>query len=78
MKLADLEDDDDKEWLSKGWDDAEGEHVQSYVESVGGGWTANQVCCGSFFFGGKCRVGHIMMNRSGRLGNGWRRVWNAG
>ena len=49
VKVKDLDDDDDKEWLSTGWDDPEGEHVQSYVESVGGGWTANQVslvCCG--------------------------------
>ena len=43
VKVKDLEDDDDKEWLSTGWDDPEGEHVQSYVESVGNGWTANQV-----------------------------------
>lgn len=43
MKVKDLDDDDDKQWLSKGWDDPEGEHVQSYVESVGNGWTANQV-----------------------------------
>ncbi|CAF9933273.1 MAG: hypothetical protein HETSPECPRED_008583 [Heterodermia speciosa] len=44
VKVEDLEDDDDKKWLSHGWDDGgEGEHVQSYVESVGGGWTANQV-----------------------------------
>ena len=41
--MKDLDNDDDKEWLSKGWDDPEGEHVQSYVESEGGGWTANQV-----------------------------------
>ena len=50
VKVADLPDDDDKEWLSKGWDD-DGEHVQSYVESVGNGWTANQVSCGVFFGG---------------------------
>lgn len=40
MKLSDVDDDD---FLKKGWDDLEGEHVQSYVESEGGGWTADQV-----------------------------------
>lgn len=68
MKLANLDDDDDKAWLSKGWDDVEGEHVQSYVESVGVKvmWTANQVCCGPFFFfgGGADRVGDGLMNRA--------------
>ena len=38
-----LDDVDDDEWLKTGWDDLEGEHVQSYVESIGGGWTADQV-----------------------------------
>lgn len=41
MKLADVDDD---EFLKTGWDD-QGEHVQSYVESVGNEWTANQVGC---------------------------------
>ena len=34
---------DDNEFLKKGWLDEGVEHVQSYVESVGNGWTANQV-----------------------------------
>lgn len=41
MKLSDVE--DDNEFLKKGWLDEGNEHVQSYVESVGNGWTANQV-----------------------------------
>ncbi|KAL8862837.1 MAG: hypothetical protein Q9178_000779 [Gyalolechia marmorata] len=40
VKLDDVDDDD---FLKKGWDDLEGEHVQGYVESKAGGWTADQV-----------------------------------
>lgn len=35
-------------FLAGGWDDLEGLHVQSWVESKGAGWTADQV--GFFFF----------------------------
>lgn len=38
-----LEDVDDDEFLKKGYDDMEGEHVQGWVENKGRGWTANQV-----------------------------------
>lgn len=41
IKLADVDDD---EFLRTGWDDPNGEHVQSYVENHDNGWTANQVC----------------------------------
>lgn len=41
VKLADVDDDD---FLKSGWDDLEGEHVQSYVKSKTNGWTADQVC----------------------------------
>ena len=40
MKLKNVDDD---EFLKTGWDDMEGEHVQSYVESKTNGWTADQV-----------------------------------
>ncbi len=51
MKLGDLEGD---EFLKKGWDDLEGEHMQSWVESEENKWTAEQV--GSLFlFGGSRR-----------------------
>ncbi len=40
MKLADVDND---EFLKTGWDDMEGKHIQSYVESNGNGWTADQV-----------------------------------
>lgn len=40
VKLADVDDD---KFLKEGFDDMEGEHVQSWVESKGGGWTADQV-----------------------------------
>ncbi|KAL6715773.1 hypothetical protein ACLMJK_006734 [Lecanora helva] len=44
VKLSELG--DEKEWLREGWEGAgeEGaEFVQSWVESVGGGWTADQI-----------------------------------
>ncbi|MCJ1481023.1 hypothetical protein MMC06_001179 [Schaereria dolodes] len=45
-KLNGLErDKEGDDWLSRGWEDADGEFVQAYVESVGGGWTADQVGC---------------------------------
>jgi len=51
VKLGDLEGD---EFLKKGWDDLEGEHMQSWVESEENKWTAEQV--GSLFlFGGSRR-----------------------
>lgn len=40
VKLEDVDDDD---FLKTGWDDLEGEHVQSYVTSQTNGWTADQV-----------------------------------
>lgn len=40
VKLADVDDD---KFLKEGFDDMEGEHVQSFVESKDGGWTADQV-----------------------------------
>lgn len=41
VNLADVDDD---EFLKTGWDDLQGKHIQSYVESRDNGWTANQVC----------------------------------
>ena len=40
MKLEDVDDD---EFLKTGYDDMEGEHIQSYVENDENGWTADQV-----------------------------------
>ena len=41
MELKDVDDDD---FLKEGWlDETDGLYVQSYTESVGNGWTANQV-----------------------------------
>lgn len=51
MKLGDLEGD---EFLKKGWDDLEGEHVHSWVESEENKWTAEQVSCRSLFVLGWC------------------------
>lgn len=41
-KPADVEDDGD--FLAGGWLDKGAEQIEAYVESVGGGWTAHQVC----------------------------------
>lgn len=38
-----LDDVDDDEFLKKGFEDMEGEHIQAYAESNDNGWTANQV-----------------------------------
>lgn len=44
IKVEDLEEGPDKEWLSKGWlDEDGGDHVQSWVENEVNGWTAEQV-----------------------------------
>ena len=40
VKLADVDDD---KFLKEGYDDMEGEHIQSYVENEERGWTADQV-----------------------------------
>ncbi|KAI4110236.1 MAG: hypothetical protein LQ345_007036 [Seirophora villosa] len=38
-----LEDVNDDAFLKEGWEDLQGEHVQGWVESKGGGWTADQL-----------------------------------
>jgi hypothetical protein len=46
IKLSDLSDSDaDEAFLKKEWDEAttQGEVIDSYVESVGNGWTARQI-----------------------------------
>jgi len=55
VKLADLAEGEDKKFLSEGWE--EGEHVQSWAESVGGGWVADQVSCA---FGVRCMGCRLM------------------
>ncbi|KAL8937115.1 MAG: hypothetical protein Q9216_004586 [Gyalolechia sp. 2 TL-2023] len=37
-----LKDVDDDDYLKTGYDDLEGEHVQTWTEGKKGGWTANQ------------------------------------
>lgn len=49
LKLTELADDttpdaEDRKWLSEGWEDAAGDFIQSWAESVTNGWNANQVC----------------------------------
>lgn len=38
-----LKDVDDDDFIKTGWENADGDFVQSYVESKDNGWTANQV-----------------------------------
>ncbi|KAI4282840.1 MAG: hypothetical protein L6R38_002641 [Xanthoria sp. 2 TBL-2021] len=65
VKLSDVDDDD---FLKKGWDDLEGEHVQSYVESEGGGWTADQVWGFEILDGKRYYVRHVVV----RKGDDWK------
>ncbi|KAL8682408.1 MAG: hypothetical protein Q9186_001529 [Xanthomendoza sp. 1 TL-2023] len=65
VKLSDVDDDD---FLKKGWDDLEGEHVQGYVESNGGGWTADQVWGFELIDGKRYYVRHVVV----RKGDDWK------
>ncbi len=47
-----LKDVDDDDFLKTGWESADGDFVQAYVESNDNGWTANQVSCCSPCYGG--------------------------
>ncbi|KAL8714824.1 MAG: hypothetical protein Q9220_001337 [cf. Caloplaca sp. 1 TL-2023] len=67
VKLGDL-DKDEEEFLKKGYDDLEGEHVQSYVESKGGGWTADQVWGFELLDGKRYYVRHVIV----RKGDDWK------
>ena len=58
----------DNEWLKKGWLEPEGEFVQSYVESVGGGWTADQVWGFEMVDGKRYHVRHVVV----RKGEDWK------
>jgi len=47
IKVQDLDEGPDKEWLSKGWlDEDGGEHVHSWVVNEANRWTAEQVSFG--------------------------------
>ncbi|KAL8818090.1 MAG: hypothetical protein Q9223_003203 [Gallowayella weberi] len=65
VKLSDVDDD---EFLKTGWDDLEGEHIQGYVESKGGGWTADQVWGFEFIDGKRYYVRHVVV----RKGDDWK------
>jgi len=66
LNLADLDDDD--EFLRQGWLDEGGEFVQSYVESVDNGWTANQVWGFEELDGKRYYVRHVVV----RKGDDWK------
>ncbi|KAA6416016.1 MAG: hypothetical protein FRX48_00735 [Lasallia pustulata] len=66
VKLADVE--DDNEFLKKGWLEEGDEHVQSYVESVGNGWTADQIWGFEEIGGVRYHVRHVVV----RKGDDWK------
>lgn len=63
--MADVDDDD---FLKKGYDDMKGEHVQAYAESVGNGWTANQIWGFEVINGERRYVRHVIV----RKGDDWK------
>ncbi|KAI4123000.1 MAG: hypothetical protein LQ338_005508 [Usnochroma carphineum] len=65
VRLGDVDDDD---FLKTGYDDMKGEHVQSYVESKGGGWTADQVWGFEMIDGKRYHVRHVVV----RKGDDWK------
>ena len=64
-RLDEVADDD---WLKTGWLDPEGLFVQSYVESQGGGWTADQVWGFEMVDGRRYHVRHVVV----RKGDDWK------
>jgi len=67
VNLADVDDD---EFLKTGWDDLQGKHVQSYVESCDNGWTANQIWGFEEVKEGRYHVRHIVV----RKGDDWKQA----
>ncbi|KAI4163829.1 MAG: hypothetical protein LQ342_002602 [Letrouitia transgressa] len=58
-----LDDVDDDTFLKTGWDDMDGEHVQSYVESKDNGWTADQVWGFEIMDGKRYYVRHVVVRK---------------
>ena len=67
VKLAEVDDDD---FLKTGYDDVEGEHVQALAESIGGGWTADQVWGFEVVGGERHYVRHVVV----RKGDDWKQA----
>ncbi|KAL8830506.1 MAG: hypothetical protein Q9170_005709 [Blastenia crenularia] len=59
VRLADVDDDD---YLKTGYDDLEGEHVQSWTQSKKGDWTTNQVdtCMHQYYYTNN----HVQWNKT--------------
>ena len=60
VKLEDIDEDD---FLKTGFDDMEGEHVQALAESVGNGWTADQVWGFEEVNGERHYVRHVIVKK---------------
>ena len=67
VKLGDVDDD---AFLKEGYDDMEGEHVQSYVENEEKGWTADQVWGFEEINGERRYVRHVVV----RKGEDWKQA----
>ncbi|CAF9910583.1 hypothetical protein IMSHALPRED_009244 [Imshaugia aleurites] len=67
IKLKDVDDDD---FLKTGYDDMEGEHVQALAESIGNGWTADQVWGFEEVEGKRHYVRHTVV----RKGDDWKQA----
>lgn len=65
IKLKDIDEDD---FLKTGYDDMEGEHVQALAESIGNGWTADQVWGFEEVDGKRHYVRHVIV----RKGDDWK------
>ena len=65
MKLADVDDDD---FLKTSWLDPEGEHIQAIAESIGNGWTADQIWGFEEIKGERRYVRHVVV----RKGDDWK------
>ncbi|MCJ1468440.1 hypothetical protein MMC07_007069 [Pseudocyphellaria aurata] len=67
VKLKDVDDD---EFLKTGWDDLEGEHVESYVKSQNNGWTAHQIWGFENLHEKRYHVRHVVV----RNGDDWKQA----
>ena len=67
MKLGDVDDD---AFLKEGWDDLQGEHVQSYVENEEKGWRAVLVWGFEVVVGVRRYVRHVVV----RKGEDWKQA----
>ncbi|MCJ1226074.1 hypothetical protein MMC12_002723 [Toensbergia leucococca] len=70
-RFVELKDVDDDDFLKEGWlDETDGLYVQSYTESVGNGWTANQIWGFEDISGKRYHVRHVVV----RTADDWKQA----